>query len=206
MLGESGSAVQTHFHGKAVEQKVVEQESLSLLQWPGKILYSLQLFLPLLLTEIPGISCGSLERGDSLSSLFMWVTRKVLRFSSTWILCSNNVNALGSNELKWETQHLIDNCLNKPFIKSGVVVRTVTAACQRQWRERLASVFFKWSNIFCCNCCYVLDAHRCEMTLHSKTAQQKPFSLSLGILNQNFWEIWLAQFFDWCLSRECQHS
>lgn len=140
--------------------------------------------------ETSGVSWGLLETGDSLSSLFIWATREILMFSRTWILCSNNVKALGSNELKWETPFPADNCLNKPFKKPSMAVReaAAAAACPRQWRERSAAAFFTWSSVCCGNCCDVPRVHRCEMTLHGKTAQQKPLSLSLCFLKQNFWE------------------
>jgi len=38
MLGETGSSILTHFHGKTIAQKVVAQESVSLLQLWDKIL------------------------------------------------------------------------------------------------------------------------------------------------------------------------
>lgn len=107
--------------------------------------------------------------------------------SRTWILCSRMwsiLYALGSNELEWETPHLIDNCWNMHFIKPGVVLRAAAATWQRQ-----IGVCSLNSPVSSLPAIAILDVQRCKMTFHSRSAQPNSFSLSLCIIRQHFWEV-----------------
>lgn len=93
---------------------------------------SIQLFLPLLLTEIQGVSCSSLGAGDSLSSLYMCATRKVLTFCGIWILATT---WMPWEAMSWREKFhilLITISLNKAFLKPGGIFEVVAAAVKTE--------------------------------------------------------------------------
>lgn len=117
----SCSAIHTNFPGKAVAQKVVVQDLSVYSNCVKKSCCCIQLFLPLLLTEIQGVSCSSTwSRRQSVSPVHeSYKKSPYILWNVLWILCSNILNALGNNELKGEIPHPNSNSPNKTFLRLG---------------------------------------------------------------------------------------